>query len=64
MGDEAFRRLSRVDEAAPQLLGEAIAKDLSKDWFEKKKKGGGKSGSGESSGDASNATAAESTAAK
>jgi catechol 2,3-dioxygenase-like lactoylglutathione lyase family enzyme len=36
VGDEAFRKLSKEDEAAPQLLGEAIAKDSSKEWFEKK----------------------------
>lgn len=36
VGDEAFRRLSRQDESAPQLLGEAIAKDSSKEWFEGK----------------------------
>lgn len=33
VGDEAFRELSKVDEAAPQLLGEAIAKDSSREWF-------------------------------
>lgn len=36
VGDEAFRELSQVDEEAPQLLGESIAKDNSKDWFAKK----------------------------
>jgi catechol 2,3-dioxygenase-like lactoylglutathione lyase family enzyme len=36
VGDEAFRKLSKEDEEAPQLLGEAIAKDSSKEWFEKK----------------------------
>jgi catechol 2,3-dioxygenase-like lactoylglutathione lyase family enzyme len=29
VGEEGFKRLSRLDEAAPQLLGEAIAKDSS-----------------------------------
>jgi catechol 2,3-dioxygenase-like lactoylglutathione lyase family enzyme len=38
VGDEAFRKLSKEDENAPQLLGEAIAKDSSIEWFEKKKK--------------------------
>jgi len=36
VGDEAFRKLSKEDENAPQLLGEAIAKDSSKEWFQKK----------------------------
>ena len=45
VGDEAFRKLSKEDEEAPQLLGEAIAKDSSKEWFEKKH-GGGEGGGG------------------
>lgn len=36
VGDDAFRELSQVDEAAPQLLGQAIAKDGSKAWFQER----------------------------
>ena len=36
VGEEGFSRLSKVDENAPKLLGEAIAKDTSNDWFEKR----------------------------
>ncbi|EFN57800.1 hypothetical protein CHLNCDRAFT_20875 [Chlorella variabilis] len=32
VGDEAFRELSRVDDNAPQLLTQAIAKDTSREW--------------------------------
>lgn len=36
VGEEAFRKLSKEDENAPQLLGEGIAKDSSREWFKKK----------------------------
>ena len=36
VGEEGFVELSKVDETAPQLLGEAIARDGSNDWFRKK----------------------------
>jgi catechol 2,3-dioxygenase-like lactoylglutathione lyase family enzyme len=38
VGEEGFAELSRVDESAPQLLGESIAKDGSGDWFTKRGK--------------------------
>lgn len=37
VGDEGFRSLSQVDPNADKLLNEAIGKDKSDEWFEKKK---------------------------
>lgn len=36
VGDEGFRDLSRIDPEAPRLLAEAVAKDKSGAWFERR----------------------------
>ena len=36
VGSEAFEELSRVDPKADELLDGAMAKDKSKEWFQKK----------------------------
>ena len=40
VGDEAFRDLSQVDPESERLIDEAIEKDKSNEWIEKRKKRG------------------------
>ena len=42
VGREAFDELSQVDPKADELLDDAMAKDKSKEWFQKKGKEKGK----------------------